>query len=99
MKFRPAFNKIIVKREAPKTQTDGGILLPDSAKIVGVLADVLAVGKGRTLPTGKEMPIPAEVGDKVLLSVQGGTEVEFDGEQCVLVDFDDVLATVIGAED
>jgi len=94
MKFKPSFNKIIVKREAAKTQTDGGILLPDSAKIIGILAGVLAVGEGKTLPSGVQMPAPAQVGDKVLISTQGGTEVEMNDESCLLLDFDDILAVV-----
>lgn len=94
MKFKPSFNKVIVKREPPKTKTEGGIVLPESAKILGTIADVLAIGPGKTYPSGVQAPQPCAVGDKVLISTQGGTTVEMDDGDCLLLEFDDILAIV-----
>lgn len=90
MNIRPLGNNLIVRDDPLKTRTAGGILLPTKAQ-TSVRATVVAVGPGRILSTGKRNPMPAKVGDVVLVS-KGGTPVEYNDQKCRIVDAQDIVA-------
>lgn len=94
MKVKPLHDRILVTRIEAKTQKKGGIVIPDSAKEKPTEGKVIAVGSGRVLDGGKEIPLTVKVGDRVLLGKYAGTEVEIDGKEHVIVREDEVLGII-----
>jgi chaperonin GroES len=80
-----------VKRiELEEQKSDGGIFLPDTAKEKPQEAEVVALGNGKN-DDGEIVEFSVSVGDKVLISKYGGTEVKIGGDECVLVNESDIL--------
>ena len=75
-------------------QTVGGIIIPDSAKEKPQEAAVVALGTGSKDDGGKAIPFNVSVGDRVIVSQYGGTEVKYDGDLYTLVREDDILAII-----
>ena len=75
IKLTPLEDKIIVKQAEAQTQTASGLYIPDNAKEKPQQGEVLAVGPGRRDDKGERIPMDVKVGDKVLYSKYGGTEV------------------------
>jgi len=94
VKIRPLGEKILVKRKEAESQTASGIYLPESAKDKPQEAEVLAVGEGKLLENGERAPFQVKVGDTVLLSKWGGTEVTVEDEEYLILNEDDVLGIV-----
>ena len=88
--FREVWRFPILEKEVRK----GGIIIPDSAKEKPIEGRVKAVGKGKIGDDGKAIKLEVKVGDKVLYSKYGGTEIKFDGDDFLLMREDDVLAIV-----
>ena len=93
-KLRPLGDKILVKRLEAETKTKSGIVLPDSAKEKPKRGTILAIGDGKRLDNGEIAPFSVKVGDEVLFTSYGGTEVKVDGEELLIMTEDDVLAVV-----
>lgn len=91
-KLRPLGDKVLVKPREEEEKTAGGIVLPDSAKERPQEGEVIAVGKGRVLDNGERAEIDVKVGDIVIYSKYGGTEVTIDGEDYLLLDENSLLA-------
>ena len=95
MKIRPLGDRILVKRIKEEEKTKGGIIIPDTAKEKPQEGKVLAVGPGRFDEDGeKRIPLDISVGDVVVYSKYGGTEVKYDGEEYLILSARDVLAIV-----
>jgi chaperonin GroES len=94
IKVRPLGEKVLVKRVESEEKTAGGIVLPDTAKEKPQRATVLAVGDGKLLDSGKRMPLTVKKNDQVLLSKWGGTEINVDREEYLILDEADILAIV-----
>ena len=92
--LKPLGDRIVAKRTAAEEVTKGGIILPDSAKEKPQEAEVIAVGSGKILDNGKQVPVEIKVGDKVIYSRYGGTEVKVGGNEYVILRQDDVLAII-----
>jgi chaperonin GroES len=92
MALRPLATKIVVTPSDAEEKSAGGIVLPDSAKSKPTEGAVIAVGKGRTLDDGKIVPLSVKVGDVVIYSKYGGTEVTLEGKDYVILDEDQVYA-------
>lgn len=92
IKLTPLEDKIIVKQAEAQTQTASGLYIPDNAKEKPQQGEVLAVGPGRRDDKGERIPMDVKVGDKVLYSKYGGTEVHYEGEDYLIVGARDVLA-------
>lgn len=92
IKLTPLEDKIIVKQAQAETQTASGLYIPDNAKEKPQQGEVLAVGPGRRDDKGERIPMDVKVGDKVLYSKYGGTEVHYGGEDYLIVSSRDVLA-------
>ncbi|MBC8282378.1 MAG: co-chaperone GroES [Nitrospinae bacterium] len=94
MKIRPLHDRILVQPILEKEVRKGGIIIPDSAKEKPIEGRVKAVGNGKIGDDGKPIKLEVKVGDKVLYSKYGGTEIKFDGDDFLLMREDDVLAIV-----
>jgi chaperonin GroES len=94
--LKPLGDRIIVKAVSAEEMTAGGIVLPDSAKEKPQEGDVIAVGPGSQLPSGKKMPMDVKVGDRVFYGKYAGTEVKVGTEEYVILRQDDVLAIIEG---
>lgn len=92
--LKPLADRIIVKATTAEEVTKGGIVLPDSAKEKPQEGEVLAVGPGRLLDSGKVAAMDVKVGDKVVYSKYGGTEIKLNGDEFVVLRQDDVLGIV-----
>ena len=92
IKLTPLEDKIIVKQAEAETQTASGLYIPDNAKEKPQQGEVLAVGPGRRDDKGERIPMDVKVGDKVLYSKYGGTEVHYEGEDYLIIGARDVLA-------
>ena len=88
----PLEDKVIIKQAAAETQTASGLYIPDNAKEKPQQGEVLAVGPGRRDDKGERIPVDVKVGDKVLYSKYGGTEVHYQGEDYLIVSARDILA-------
>ena len=97
MKLTPLQDRIIVKAAAKESVTASGILLPDAAQEKPLKGEVLAVGAGKMLDTGKLAPMEVKTGDVVLYGKYTGTEVTVSGEDYVILRADDILAVLEGA--
>jgi len=89
--LKPLADRIIIKATTAEEVTRGGIVLPDSAKEKPQEGEVIAVGPGRLLDSGKVAAMDVKVGDKVVYSKYGGTEIKLNGDEFVVLRQDDVL--------
>ena len=94
MTIRPLQDRILVKRVQEEEKTKGGLFIPDSAKEKPVEGEIVAVGNGKVLEDGKVRPLDVKVGDRVLFSKYGGTEVKLDGEEHLIMREDDILGVI-----
>ena len=94
MKVRPLNDRILVKRLEEEEMTKGGIIIPDSAKEKPAEGEVIAVGKGKINDKGDRIKLDVKVGDRVLFSKYGGTDVMIEGVDHLIMREDDVLAIV-----
>jgi chaperonin GroES len=94
MKVRPLNDRILVKRLEEEEMTKGGIIIPDSAKEKPAEGEVIAVGKGKMNDKGDRIKMDVKVGDRVLFSKYGGTDVKLDGVDHLIMREDDILAVV-----
>ena len=94
VKIKPIGDRVLVKHVEDKEQTRGGIIIPDSAKEKPQEAEVIALGTGKKDDKGVVQPFEVKVGDRVLISKYGGTEVKLEEEKYVLVREDDILGVI-----
>jgi chaperonin GroES len=92
--IKPLEDRILVQANEAETTTASGLVIPDTAKEKPQEGTVLAVGPGRVDDKGKRIPVDVQVGDKVIYSKYGGTEVKYAGEEYLLLSARDVLAVV-----
>ncbi|WP_308259125.1 co-chaperone GroES [Pseudonocardia sp. H11422] len=92
--IKPLEDKIVVQANEAETTTASGIVIPDTAKEKPQEGKVLAVGPGRYTEQGTRIPVDVNVGDVVIYSKYGGTEVKYDGEEYLILSARDVLAIV-----
>jgi len=94
MNIKPVGDRVLVQFTEDKEQVRGGIIIPDSAKEKPQEAEVIALGSGRRDDKGKILPFEVKVGDRVLVSKYGGTEVKLNEKKYTLVREDDILGVV-----
>ena len=93
MALKPLEDRIIVKPGDAEETTASGLVIPDTAKEKPQQGEVLAVGPGRrSEQSGDVIPVDVAVGDKVVYSKYGGTEITVDGEDLLILNARDVLA-------
>ena len=94
MTIKPLADRVLVNPCPAEEVTVAGIIIPDSAKEKPQEYKVIALGTGKTDDNGKKVPFDVKVGDIVLTSRYGGTEVKVDGKEYKVVNSDDILAIV-----
>lgn len=92
--LRPIGDRIIVEVVSEEEKTAGGIILPDTAKEKPQEGKVIAVGTGRILENGQKVELEVKVGDRVIFSKYGGTEVKHKGKEYLILRESDVHAIV-----
>ncbi|WP_414637886.1 co-chaperone GroES [Actinophytocola sp.] len=92
--IKPLEDKIVVQASEAEATTASGLVIPDTAKEKPQEGKVLAVGPGRIADSGNRLPVDVAVGDVVIYSKYGGTEIKYNGEDYLILSARDVLAVV-----
>jgi chaperonin GroES len=92
--IQPLGQRVLVKRLEAEAVSAGGIVLPDTAKEKPQEAQVVSLGTGGKDDNGNDFAFTVKVGDKVLISKYGGTEVKVDGEEVLILNESDILGIV-----
>ncbi len=92
--IKPLEDRIVIQQLEAEQVTTSGIIIPDSAKEKPQEGTVVSVGPGRVDDNGNRVPIDVAIGDVVLYSRYGGTEVKYDGVEYLVLSARDILAIV-----
>ena len=92
--IKPLEDRVVVKPLDAEQTTASGLVIPDTAKEKPQEGEVKAIGPGRIDDNGNRVPLDVSVGDKVIYSKYGGTEVKYGGEEYLILSARDVLAIV-----
>jgi len=94
LNVKPLGDRVLVEPVEEKEVKKGGIIIPDAAKEKPTEGLVRALGTGKKDDNGKAIAFEVKVGDRVLISKYGGTEIKVDGKEYKLLNSDDILAIV-----
>ena len=92
--IKPLGDRVLVQPIEEKETKKGGIIIPDTAKEKPQEGTVRALGTGKTNEDGKKLPFEVKIGDRVLVSKYGGTEIKLDGKEFKIFSSDDLLAVL-----
>jgi len=93
--IQPLEDRIVVRPVEAEQTTASGIVIPDTAKEKPQQGEVVATGPGRVDDNGNRVPMDVSVGDRVIYSKYGGTEVNLDGDDFLILSARDVLAKMV----
>ena len=96
MKFRPLYDRVVVRRIEEDERSKGGIIIPDTAKEKPQQGEVVAVGPGARDERGVVQPLDVKAGDRVLFGKWSGSEVVIDGEELLVMKESDILGVLEG---
>ena len=95
MKIKPLADRVVIEPISAEEKTKGGIILPDTAdKEKPEQGKVIAVGPGKILDNGKRQTVGVKVGDKVLFTKYGPTDVKIDDKEYLIAKEEDILAVI-----
>ena len=92
VKFRPLYDRVLVRRLDAEQKTTGGLFIPETAKEKPQHAEVVACGSGRLTEKGETIPLTVKPGDKILFGKYAGDEVKLDGTDHIILRESDILA-------
>ena len=92
--IKPLEDRIVIRQVEAEQTTASGLVIPDTAKEKPQEGEVIAVGPGRVDDKGNRIPVDVKVGDVVIYSRYGGTEVKYEGQEFHILSSRDVLAVV-----
>ena len=92
--IKPLEDRIVVQTLEAEQTTASGLVIPDTAKEKPQEGSVVAIGPGRIDDNGNRVPIDVAIGDKVIYSKYGGTEVKYSGQEYLILSARDILAVV-----
>jgi len=95
-KLQPLGDRVVVKPMPREEVTKGGIVLPDTAKEKPQEGEIVAVGPGKMTDDGKRIPMEVKVGDRVIYSKYGGSEIKIDDVEMIILRESDILAVKKG---
>ena len=88
-KLKPLHDRVEIKKHERENVTRGGIIIPDTAKEKPLKGKVIAVGEGK-----KDEPMTVKIGDNVIFSKYGGTEVQIGGNEYMILKESEILAII-----
>ena len=94
-KIQPLEDRVVIRALEGEEVTASGLVIPDTAKEKPQEGEVLAIGPGRIDDNGNRVPLDVSVGDTVIYSKYGGTEVKYGGDDLLVLSARDVLAVVV----
>ena len=94
MKFRPLYDRVVVRRIDAEEKSAGGIIIPDTVKEKPSQGEVVTVGPGGRDEAGKLIPIDVKVSDRVLFGKWSGTEVKIDGQELLIMKESDIMGVI-----
>lgn len=92
--IKPLGDRVLVEQAEVKEVKKGGIIIPDTAKEKPMEAVVVALGTGKTDDKGQKIPFEVKVGDRILISKYGGTEIKLNEKEYKVLNSDDILAII-----
>jgi len=92
--IQPLGDRVLVEQTEEKEVKKGGIIIPDTAKEKPMEAVIVALGTGKTKDDGSKVAFEVKVGDRILISKYGGTEIKVDGKEYKILNSDDILAVI-----
>ena len=92
--IKPLEDRLVIQAVEAEQTTASGLVIPDTAKEKPQEGEVLAIGPGRIDDKGNRVPVDVAVGDKVIYSKYGGTEVKYAGQEYLILSARDILAVV-----
>lgn len=92
--IKPLEDRVLVQPLEAETTTASGLVIPDTAKEKPQEGEVIAAGPGRIDDNGKRVEMDVKVGDVIIFSKYGGTEVRYNGKDLLLLNARDILAIV-----
>ena len=97
MKFRPLHDRVVIRRIDETAKTQGGIIIPDTAKEKPVEGEIVAVGPGARDESGVLVPLDVKKGDRILFGKWSGTEIKLDGDDLLIMKESDIMGIIEGA--
>ena len=97
MNIRPLYDRVVIKRIEETETKQGGLYIPDSAKEKPQEGEVVAVGQGKRLESGKLAPLDVKAGDRILFGKYSGSEIKLDGNDYLILREDEILGILDGA--
>lgn len=95
MKVKPLSDRVLVRPISKTETTKSGIVIPDTVeKERAEQGEVIAVGPGKLLDSGKVQPLTVKVGDKVMFKKYGPDEVKVDGKDLLILEESDIIAVI-----
>ena len=94
LKLKPIGDRVIVQRLGSAEKTKSGLYLPDAAQEKPQEGKVIAVGSGKTLKSGKVVPLAVKTGDRIIFGKYSGSEIKVDDKEYVFLSEDEILAIV-----
>ena len=94
LKLKPIGDKIIAQRLGSAEKSRGGLFLPDAAQEKPQEGKVIAVGSGKTLKSGKVVPLAVKAGDRIIFGKYSGSEIKVEDKEYVFLSEEDILAIV-----
>ena len=98
MSVRPLHDRVLIKRIEEAETMRGGIIIPDSAKEKPQEGEIVAVGSGKRLEDGKDLPLEVQAGDRILIGKYSGTEIKLEDEEYLILREDEILGITSGAD-
>ncbi|GAA1752671.1 co-chaperone GroES [Aeromicrobium alkaliterrae] len=92
--IKPLEDRLIIKTSEAEQTTASGLVIPDTAKEKPQEGEVVAVGPGRIDDNGNRVPLDVAVGDKIIFSKYGGTEIKHAGQDYLILSARDILAVI-----
>lgn len=92
LKLQPLGDRVVVEREESEEKTQGGIILPDTAKNKATRGVVVSIGDGKLLDDGTRAKFQVKVGDRILFTSYGGEEFKVGDQELLLMHESDILA-------
>ena len=95
MEIRPLHDRVVVKRiEEGEEKTQGGLIIPDSAKEKPQQGEVVAVGNGKKTDEGKVLALDVKPGDRILFGKYSGSDIKLDGNEYLIMREDEILGVI-----